>query len=213
MIALSAIFCGCRQKVEEPVNRLVDNSATEETATIDEAAMVLADVYETPIRSYSTFDFGRERDPACRSVIAMEAVAVRLLPRVRESLPKGYIAFVGTTRWLGDEKPDGAEVVVAKGESQFDILRVARSDAVNYDMLTEDLCRKLDEFDRKYGIEIFHAETDTIEFGFNRHPSNMKEFGESLYEFCPDIVDQGTGSVDALVEMIRKDQRVFLWWD
>ncbi len=34
-----------------------------------------------------------------------------------------------------------------------------------------------------------------------------------MYEFCPDIVDQGVGDVKALAEELRKSSAFFFWWD
>jgi hypothetical protein len=36
---------------------------------------------------------------------------------------------------------------------------------------------------------------------------------QHLYEFCPDIVDQGCGSVDALADELAMTGRLVLWWD
>ncbi|HEX7379167.1 MAG TPA: DUF4253 domain-containing protein [Pirellulales bacterium] len=120
---------------------------------------------------------------------------------------------MGCTRSLADGAEEGSEVVVAPGDNQFDILRVAQSDAVNYDMDTECLVRKLQEYDRNYGIDIFHAETDTIEFRLRSVPADLMAFCDDLYEFCPDTVDQGVGSVEALASEIARHGSVYLWWD
>lgn len=146
---------------------------------------------QTP-RPYSTFDFGRMREDRCVSVLVPEDRAQSLDFRVRQILPVGFVVFVGTTRWLGEERHEGqAEVVVGPGESQYDLLRLARSDACNYDMGTEDLLATLQSWDRAYGIQLFHAETDTIEFTLDRLPDDVYAFAAEVYEFCPDVVDQG----------------------
>lgn len=181
---------------------------------LEAAAKRLSEISGAPLRDYSTRDFGRERNPEARSVVVPKTQSRQLLEQIRNELGPNTIAFVGTTRWLGDEQhPDGEEIVVARGGSQFDILRVAQSDAVNFDMETEDLIQKLAEYNHAYGIDIFHAETDTIEFRFLKLPGDMPAFCKDLYEFCPDIVDQGVGSVEAMEREIRKTQEVFLWWD
>ena len=135
------------------------------------------------------------------------------MPGLREALPPGSVAFIGTTRWLGDEQHEGVELVVGPGASQLDIPRLVRSDAANYDMGTEDLVRKLREYDRDYGIGIFHAETDTIGFTLLNAPDDMPAFAADLYAFCPDVVDQGLGSVEALEESVEAYGQVYLWWD
>jgi hypothetical protein len=80
-------------------------------------------------------------------------------------------------------------------------------------MLTEDLIKHLKKYDDEYGIRIFHAETDTIQFDLVNLPSDLGAFARDLYQFCPDIVDQGVGSVAALKEAIREHRQVYLWWD
>jgi hypothetical protein len=139
--------------------------------------------------------------------------ATLLVSDIRKQLPLGFLAFMGTTRWLGDENHNGVEVVVGKGESQFDILRLARTDACNCDLGTEDIIGKLQSWHESCGIDIFHAETDTIELSLLKLPADMQAFARDVYEFCPDIVDQGVGSVEALEESIWDSRQVYLWWD
>jgi len=41
----------------------------------------------------------------------------------------------------------------------------------------------------------------------------MRAFAEEVYQFCPDVVDQGAGSIDALAEEMKRTNALFLWWD
>jgi len=34
-----------------------------------------------------------------------------------------------------------------------------------------------------------------------------------FYVFCPDVVEQGTGTVKALPHELRESQRLYCWWD
>ncbi len=40
-----------------------------------------------------------------------------------------------------------------------------------------------------------------------------EDLAERMYEFCPDIVDQGVGDVDALAESLAESDHLFFWWD
>lgn len=180
------------------------------------------------VRSYSTRDFGRDQHPEALSVVIpgggpmVKDSALKALKKVREELAKGSVpnggtrcvAWLGTTRWLGEEKNDGkVELAIAEGKDQLDILRHAASDAINYGMETEDLVKKLAAYDKKYSIDIFHAETDTIEFDVKGDVDDWGAFAKDLYKFCPDIVDQGIGTVERLEEALVDTGRVYLWWD
>lgn len=170
-----------------------------------------------PTRPYSTYDFGRAQHPGAASAIVVgpEAHLEARLRALRRELPSGWVAYVGTTKFLGEETvPEGAaELVVAPGTGPLDILRHAHTDAVNYGMQTEALVHTIAAWDRAWGVDVWHAETDTIELRLTRLPDDMKAFARAVYEFCPDVVDQGTETVDALEAAIAGDRRVFLWWD
>jgi hypothetical protein len=171
----------------------------------------------TPVRPYSTFDFGRARYAgAASAVVRGDAAEVESrLRRLRGDLPPGWIAYLGTSNFLGEGKwPEGSiELVIAPGSGQLDILRIARTDAVNYDLRTEALVRALSAWDRSWGIDILRAETDTIEFALTRMPDDLAAFAREVYALCPDVVDQGAGTIEALQQEIAARRRVFLWWD
>jgi len=192
---------------------LLCQAAPPTTNALQEAAAVLAKQAAQPVRPYSSRDFGRDRFAGASSVVVEPEEAERVLAGVRRGLANGLVAFIGTTRNLAVPKAQGSEVVVAAAANQFDILRIAATDAVNYGLETEDLIKKLKVWDDAYGIDIFQAETDTVQFRLRSLPKDLPKFAAEVYAFCPDVVDQGTGSVGVLADEIAKTRRVFLWWD
>jgi Domain of unknown function (DUF4253) len=42
---------------------------------------------------------------------------------------------------------------------------------------------------------------------------NHKKLAAEVYELCPDVVDQGTMTVEVLEEENKASGRIFLWWD
>jgi hypothetical protein len=184
-----------------------------ELSPLEKASGVLAEVTGKSVRNFSTQDFGRTMYTKARSVLVSEQIAEVVLRDVRARLPAGTIAFVGVTHSLARTRPNGVELVVAEGNSQFDILRVAASDGINYGLKTEDLIHELQTWDREIGIDIWQAETDTVQLRLKSIPKNLSQFAIRVYKFCPDIVEQGVGSISALEKEIAKEKSVFLWWD
>ena len=173
----------------------------------------LADISGAKVRLFWTQDFGRERRPGGFSVLVPEASAKAMLFELRERLPAGYVAFVGTSRNLEDPSVKGVELVLAPGSDQFDILRLAATDGVNYGLETEDIVSRLKRWHEQTGIDIWQAETDSVQFDFKRTPPDPQAFARELYEFCPDVVDQGLGDMEALEMALREQTSVYLWWD
>lgn len=198
------ILAGCRSESAVPSLRFM---------TLTSASTQLAKLAGKPVRPYATRDFGREQYRDARSVVVPKLKAESIVQQLRPSLGPGLLTFVGCTRSLDSTSEPGSEVVIAEGATQFDILEIAKSDAVNFDMDTKDLIHKLKQYDAMYGIDIFHAETDTIEFTLRTLPKDMKSFCEDLYKFCPDIVDQGAGTLNDLEKQITESKSVYLWWD
>lgn len=159
---------------------------------------------------YATYDFGRSRDPGVSMVLVPEEQAFSFYRKLTLNLPQGWRCFIGSTRWLGEEKHDGmAELVAIQAASQFDCLRIARTDAVNHDLNTEDIIRTLQDYDQRFGIRIYSASTDTVGFILLRLPADLDAFAQELLDFCMDLED-----TELIKQMITTSgNRVELWWD
>jgi hypothetical protein len=55
--------------------------------------------------------------------------------------------------------------------------------------------------------------SDWAEANFIQKPTNMTKFAQELYEFCPDVVDQGAGSIEELEKEMNAFDILYLWWD
>lgn len=104
-------------------------------------------------------------------------------------------------------------VCVLRSADKYDILRALSTNGINYDIDTDQLIRMLAQWDRRYGIDIIGADGDWVEIKFHKLPKDVRNFAEEIYQFCPDSVDQGVGSVEALAKYIQTNRGVFLWWD
>lgn len=180
------------------------------SATREAVETLMVNVTAGELRRYATFDFGRARDESVSMVLVPEQDSLSLQYKLARALPPGWRCFVGSTRWLGTEKHDGkAELVAIKSDSQFDCLRVARTDAINHGMETEDVIRTLEDYHQRFGIRIVAAATDSVEFQLLRAPEDTDAFAAELLEFCMDLED-----VSLIMPMLVAPSRlVSLWWD
>ena len=91
-----------------------------------------------------------------------------------------------------------------KKKSPFRLLRKAETCGANFDLETEDIIGRLQLWQTLCSYRILGAESDTVEIEFDTLPKDMDAFVKQLYDFCPDLVDQGTGCVGDLVEMAQE---------
>jgi hypothetical protein len=87
-------------------------------------------------------------------------------------------------------------------EDGFELIRAAETSAPNYDLDTEDILKTLAQWKELCSFRVTEADDDTIEIEFTTLPADMTAFVKDLYEFCPDLVDQGTGCVQEMLEEI-----------
>ncbi len=122
---------------------------------------------------------------------------------------QGYFVFVSEDSFgTGDDR-----VGVIKSEDQFDILLAMGTDGANYGIDNAKVVAKLKEWNAKWPLEIVGAGLDWMEARFVRQPPDMAAFAEEVYQFCPDVVDQGTDTVKALAAEMKRTNALYLWWD
>lgn len=138
-----------------------------------------------------------------------EATSYEIILDYRVSLKeKGYLVFVSKS---GFESPSTVSVI--KSNDKFDILRLQKTDGINFDLENNDVINKLKEWDAAYGIEILGADYDWVDITFTKDIKNVSKFAKEVYAFCPDAVDQGVGEIKELEQLIKDEKRLFLWWD
>lgn len=122
---------------------------------------------------------------------------------------KGYIVFLSEQNF--GHIPD--VVAILKSTDQFDILRCKGTDGLNYGIDNESLITTLKTWHSETPFDIRGADCDWLEARFRQAPADWKVMAEKVYGFCPDVVDQGTGSVEALATEMRDTGMLYLWWD
>jgi hypothetical protein len=143
------------------------------------------------------------------SVLAVEAAdAVKTL---RAAAPAGWLAFVSAHNFDIGGEPD--HVSLLKGNRFQDAIQAMGTNGINYDIGPEKVSQQLAAWDARYGLVLEGAGFGWFEASFTRPPADMVAFAREVYAFCPDVVDQGTGAVEALAAEMSRTNTLYLWWD
>ena len=94
-----------------------------------------------------------------------------------------------------------------------DLIRAFQTNGANYDLMPADIARWLQELAARYPFIITGVSWDWLEGRFTGPVNDSRKLAHMMYEFCPDIVDQGIGSVKDLARALEKDRYFFFWWD
>lgn len=68
----------------------------------------------------------------------------------------------------------------------------------------------------KFGARVVTHQIDTLEFAVERPVSNRSDaldLAKEMYAYCPDVVDQGTATIDSLAANLLGARVWFFWWD
>jgi hypothetical protein len=124
---------------------------------------------------------------------------------------KGYSIFLLENNFNIDNKPD--DIGVLKTTDKYTILKQIATDGINYEITNDSLISIIKSFDEKYSLELIGAAGDWCEFIIHNEPKSWAQFANEVYKVCPDVVDQGTSTVQALADEMKRTKRLYFWWD
>lgn len=137
-----------------------------------------------------------------------DSTPVRIAALAERIRPEGYAIYRSRMGFGGE--PDELCVLMTQ-HLDMAILRYEQTDGMNYDITTESLIQRLEAWGLQ--LTITGASDDWVEARIGKKISDWRSLAEEVYAFCPDVVEQGTGSVEALAEEMKRTNTLYLWWD
>lgn len=92
-------------------------------------------------------------------------------------------------------------------------MEYAETNGSNYSIETKDIIQKYRKWDNEFGVTPIGIGFDFCECLIIKKNIDFKKLADEVYEFCPDVVDQGTDTVEALAEEMKRTGTIYLWWD
>jgi Domain of unknown function (DUF4253) len=122
--------------------------------------------------------------------------------------PEGYSVYRSRMGVSGG--PDELCVLMTQ-QLDMAILRYEQTDGINYDITTDSLIHTLEGWDLQ--LSIIGASHDWMEARIGKDIRDWHALAEQVYAFCPDVVDQGSGTVETLADEMERSKILYLWWD
>lgn len=124
---------------------------------------------------------------------------------------KGYSIFLLENNFNIGGNPD--YLAVLKTTDKYQILKQIETNGINYNITTDSLISIIRDFDEKYSLELIGASGDWCEFIIHNKEVDWNQFAQDVYNICPDVVDQGVGTVEELTRTLKESGRLYFWWD
>ena len=127
--------------------------------------------------------------------------------------PKDYFKEKGYQLFYFDDDDHKFYLGAIKSNDEMDILRWRGTNGINYDHTNQDIINKLEEWGKENPVRIVGVSFDWILFNFEHPVKDVEQLAKEVYDFCPDVVEQGVGTMDELKHFIKKENGIYLWWD
>jgi hypothetical protein len=137
-----------------------------------------------------------------------EAALARLLPEIAKL--KCSIVRCDMSHGIGG-KPD---VLALVGVAEpWPLMWIFGTNGINNELDTADIVKWMQQFAKDNDVTFDTIGFDLCGGRFTQPPKDYAALAKKIYEFCPDVVDQGTGSVEKLADEMKRTGRFFFWWD
>lgn len=96
---------------------------------------------------------------------------------------------------------------------KYDAIALHQTSGCNYNIGPGYVVQWLKDLEREQPFTLICIDHDTLAGNFLTPIENLEELAKRMYDFCPDIVDQGCGSVKNLAKELASTHKLFFWWD
>lgn len=141
----------------------------------------------------------------------MPKMGRKTLAQVRSLLANSQYQAYLLAEFFSQKSPD--KIAVLKSDDEFHYLSIVQTNGNNYGITHSQVIKRYRQWKKKYGLTLIGAGNDWLEAEFRNPPADWLAFAREVYEFCPDVVDQGTETISSLAEEMHKSNRLYLWWD
>jgi ankyrin repeat protein len=138
----------------------------------------------------------------------VRAIVTDMQPRL---LKRGYFAW-NFGRGIGCG-PAGQFVGLAPTADKYAVIAAVGTNGGNYEVYTPEILGFLRDMERDDPFQLVGCGGDFLDILFPQPVKDPRGLAERMYRLCSDMVEQGVGSLEALVEHLRVKQHAHFWWD
>jgi hypothetical protein len=182
-------------------------------ASMAEAAKQVAQRCGYPTKPLQdSLEFKLPAAPAGLAIDCEQKRAEDLLAQAHRPLrDKGLYLFLVEQAFAIGGKPD--TLAILPTTDPYQVMTIVGTDAANYEKDTGALITWLRALEAEQPFELTGIGLDFLSGRFTTPIKDPAGLAARIYDFCPDIVDQGVGSVEALATELRRSRSLYFWWD
>jgi hypothetical protein len=139
-----------------------------------------------------------------------DKVEAILLQTHTDFLAKGFYLFRHDQSFGIGGRPD--RIGLLPTTDKYAVMAAMDTNGDNYEIGSADVIAWMKELEAEQPFVLTGIGFDYMEGRFTAPVKDPSGLARRMYQFCPDIVDQGVGTVDKLAEELQKES-LYFWWD
>lgn len=142
--------------------------------------------------------------------VTAKRVEAVLLEEHKRLLEKGFYFFRYEQNFgLGDRSD---KVGLLPTTDKYAVMAAMDTNGDNYNIGTSGVIAWMKDLEKDHPFLLTGIGYDYMEGQLTGPVADAPKLAERMYEFCPDIVDQGVGDKDKLAAELKKG-KLYFWWD
>ena len=125
-------------------------------------------------------------------------------------LAKGFYLFRYDQNFGIGDKPDQVGLLPTK--DKYAVMAAMETNGDNYEIGTAGVIAWMKELEQEQPYILTGIGFDYMEGHFTSPVKDPQGLAKRMYQFCPDIVDQGVDTVSKLAQELKKGS-LYFWWD
>ena len=105
------------------------------------------------------------------------------------------------------------QLALAPTKDPYQLIAAFQTNGANYDLGPADIAQWLRELEEEIPFRLTGIGWDFLKGYFLAPRDDPHDLAARIYEFCPDLVDQGVGDAAGLAESLAERDDLFFWWD
>lgn len=105
------------------------------------------------------------------------------------------------------------DIAIVQAKNQFEVIKRVETRAPNYDISNQKIIDKLKIWDKEVSFKILVVDNNRVEAFMLNKPKDLKKFAQEIYEFCPEVIDTGYGSMETMLKDYKENNYFWLRWD
>ncbi|MBC2845222.1 DUF4253 domain-containing protein [Winogradskyella flava] len=216
------ILCACNSKSrKESIHKTDLNELNIDIRIIEDIAKLTnKDVVKNTVIRYKPADSTNRvfepydsLVPGVKFKFVNEKTAYKIVDNHFDDVKKSKNYLFLTNLDFDDSYRSYYDIVIAPISDQLELIKFVGIEPVNYDLSNNDVVEWFRKKQTEFDFDIIVADFDRIESVLKSEPDSYEKLGKEIFEFCPDVIYQGHSDMDELVQHLKTNKHMWMWWD